>query len=963
MCRPPPSASLRQQATLIVRGIGSASALALLALGGAVGLFAGSDATPAVIWLSGLGMNTFAGWLDTWARANLTHILGEGSNDTEHLLVQIARDLDAQMARDTSLTIETATLVKRTQAITVVLDALQGQSAAQQALLQALLDSTRSTGAQNAQLHALTFQAVLAQAAELRTVVQQSDRVLYGLLQQLLERVAAQTQTYQHEQAIDGITGVAIAGNNYGTIINNPQPLPPVEPPNVQSILDGLPIDAVPDPAPLPTPHRMPLRHNPRFVGRAENLLVLAATIKYGRAVAITTGIGGIGKTQLASEFAHRYGQFFAGGVFWLSFANPADIDNEIAACGGAGALGIYTDADKRTLDEQVELVYQAWEQPIPRLLIFDNCNDDTEAGTAEKQLLERLPKSGECRILATSRRDLWHDAQISTHALGTLPRSASIALLQGHCSSLAQIEANLIADLLGDLPLALSLAGSYLETYRHEVFGQPRTYLKNLKQALLNHRSLQGAGTAPSPTDHERDVHATFDLSFQRLNPNEPVDALAITALACATHLVPGEPFPYRLLLMTLGEDTEDETIAASRADAIHRLMSLGLIERAEEGHLRIHRLISAFAQAVVPDDMAEARVEEILVDIGNKMVDGGGATLSASLIVHIRYAQMHADKRSDIRAADLATVLGRIEENLTNSLAARTLYERALTIKEQVLGSHHPNIITNLNSLANLLYTQNDLTGARSLYERALAIREHIFEPRQLDTVTSLDNLADLLRTQGDLSGAQEFYERALDIRKQILGPRHPDTATNLDNLGMLMFIRGNLAGARLHYERALAIREQTLGSLHPHTAASLNNFGILLRAEGDLVGARTFHERALEIREQVLGPQHPDTATSLNNLGALSQDLNNLVEARPYYERALAIREQVLGSLHPHTATSMNNLANLLHSQGNLLEAKPIYERALVIFEVRLGADHPHTRAIRENLAVLVTQIDHS
>ena len=182
--------------------------------------------------------------------------------------------------------------------------------------------------------------------------------------------------------------------------------------------------------------------------------------------------------------------------------------------------------------------------------------------------------------------------------------------------------------------------------------------------------------------------------------------------------------------------------------------------------------------------------------------------------------------------------------------------------------------------------------IAQARPLYERALAIREKVLGPEHPDTATSLNNLAFLLQDQGDLAGARPLSERALAIREKVLGPEHPDTATSLNNLASLLQDQGDLAGARPLYERALAIREKVLGPEHPDTATSLNNLAVLLQAQGDLAGARPLYERALAIREKVLGPEHPDTATSLNNLASLLQAQGDLAGARPLYERALAI-----------------------------------------------------------------------
>jgi hypothetical protein len=93
--------------------------------------------------------------------------------------------------------------------------------------------------------------------------------------------------------------------------------------------------------------------------------------------VAAITGMRGLGKSQLAVEFAYRYGRYFPGGVFWLHFANPEQVSEEVALIGGERGLGLYLDADGRTLHDRVAKVQRAWQEPMPRLLIFDNCEDE----------------------------------------------------------------------------------------------------------------------------------------------------------------------------------------------------------------------------------------------------------------------------------------------------------------------------------------------------------------------------------------------------------------------------------------------------------------------------------------------------------------------------------------------------------------------------------------------------------
>lgn len=245
-----------------------------------------------------------------------------------------------------------------------------------------------------------------------------------------------------------------------------------------QALLASMPLDDVPTPAPLPRGSRMPLSPNALFVGRDAQLRTLAAALQRGSScvIAAATGLGGVGKSQLAAEFAHRYGQYFAGGVFWLSFADPAGVLTEVAASGtGLGLPGW----EALPLPAQAARVRELWHAPLPRLLVFDNCEDEA--------LLDAWrPTSGGARVLITSRRPYW-DPTLGVQALplDVLARPQSIALLRGFRPELPAAAADLdaLAAELGDLPLALHLAGSTLRRYAHAL--SPAQYLARLRAPM----------------------------------------------------------------------------------------------------------------------------------------------------------------------------------------------------------------------------------------------------------------------------------------------------------------------------------------------------------------------------------------------------------------------------------------------------------------------------------------------
>jgi hypothetical protein len=177
----------------------------------------------------------------------------------------------------------------------------------------------------------------------------------------------------------------------------------------------------------------MPLRPNLHFVGREEQPKWIAANLKAGDATTIgevtvtaSRGLGGVGKTQLASEFVHRYGRYFHG-VYWLSFADPGGVAAEVASCRGTRGMNLYLNFQALPLEERVQAVMSEWQSELPRLLVFDNCEDEN--------LLDRwLPPTGGCRMLVTSRRARWDPSLgIIDLPLDVLDRRESVALLHKH--------------------------------------------------------------------------------------------------------------------------------------------------------------------------------------------------------------------------------------------------------------------------------------------------------------------------------------------------------------------------------------------------------------------------------------------------------------------------------------------------------------------------------------------------
>ncbi|MBD2202795.1 CHAT domain-containing protein [Calothrix sp. FACHB-1219] len=296
----------------------------------------------------------------------------------------------------------------------------------------------------------------------------------------------------------------------------------------------------------------------------------------------------------------------------------------------------------------------------------------------------------------------------------------------------------------------------------------------------------------------------------------------------------------------------------------------------------------------------------------------------------------------------------LAALYQSQGNNAKAESLYLRSLAIQEKVLGTEHPKLANSLNNLAALYREQGNYAKAEPLYLRSLAIYEKVGVKEHPDLANSLNNLAELYREQGNYAKAEPLYLRSLAMYEKLLGKEHPNVAISLNNLALLYQSQGNYAKAEPLYLRSLAMYEKLLGKEHPNLATSLNNLAELYRLQGSYAKAEPLYLRSLAIFEKVLGKEHAYVALSLNNLALIYRLQGKYAKAEPLYLRSLTILEKVVGKEHPDVALSLNNLAEFYRLQGSYTKAEPLYLRSLAIREKTLGKEHPDVAQSLNNLA---------
>jgi tetratricopeptide (TPR) repeat protein len=673
------------------------------------------------------------------------------------------------------------------------------------------------------------------------------------------------------------------------------------------------------------------------FTGRP-TLLAKLDQLRQSERRVVLTGLGGVGKTQLALAWLRVHRDEFE--IVWCLRADrEANLTVDLAAfadhqhlCDQTASLPDKLAAARHWLDHN-----SRW------LLIFDNA---TNPITLEPY----LPTGQGGTVVITAQERHWSHATLE---VPPWPHSEAVAFLTKH-SSAHPDTAEVLAELLGELPLALEQARAYLAATGRTA----ASYLADLRKELAGRTG--GLLAAGAPAHHQETIATTWTLSLPEVHRTRGAGDLLTLLCFLAPDATPRSLLSDHLDVLPVRlRHVAGDRVALDRA--IVALGRFSLITLTEQS-LRVHRLVQAVIRQGLRRRQARrwAKVAVGLVAQAFPANSDDPLTwpLCADLLPHA-LAVTETTETFGIHHKETVAVLHRagryLWERAELALAA-SLFRRALAICEAHLGPDDPATGASLSNLGLVLYDQGDLDGARTYHERGVTIHEALLGPDHLETARSLNNLAGVLRAQGHLDGARRTHERVLAIREARLDPEHPEVANSLNNLGLALHAQRDFDRARALLERALAICAARLGPDHPTTMTTLSNLASVLDSQGDPTGARGMLERALAIREARLGPDHPDTADSFFSLAGLFEGQKDYDSARILYERALSIHEARLGPDHLETANDLFFIALVIGAQGDLQGAYPYLKRAFPIYEARLGRHHRKTTICRRILALM-------
>lgn len=613
----------------------------------------------------------------------------------------------------------------------------------------------------------------------------------------------------------------------------------------------------------------------PSFTGREDALADLRNALFNQTGVAAVTqpavayGMGGIGKSALAKEYAWRERDAYSI-LWWLNAEKEDGIVDGLIRLGAHFIPDLDKEQD-RTKAAKAALANVFATLDKPALLVFDNLEDQS--------LLRKWKPLEHCHVLVTSRIHGWGGDTAKVEITKWPADDARDYLLkQSGRDDLKSEDAAKIAKALDYLPLALAYTAAFL---RDSPATTADRYLERIEQHM---------DRAPTGAEYPKAVFATFQEALAQAEVRAP-GAAAILCLAgfCAPDDIPFELFEQKAdaypddLAPVFENGTKGASLRAAVSDpdireqALSALASLSLIAlKLETRSFSVHRLVQAACRDICGAD-CESWIATA-VGIANEAfpaVEFGIWPLCARLTPHVEAVAVHASDTVE-SLGRLLNQAGYYLNQRAEYLRAEPLYRRALTIAEKSYGPDHPIAAIHLNNLALLLRYTNRLTEAEPLFRSALAMGEKTLGPEHPQVAIRLNNLAGLLLVTDRQSEAEPLFRRALAIGEKTLGPDHPTVAIRLNNLAELLRATGRIAEAEPLHRRALAIDEKAHGSDHPALGNSLNNLAVWLGETGRLAEAIPMMERAVSIRRATLGDDHPDTQLSMGSLDRMRRDL---------------------------------------------------------------------------------------
>ena len=682
------------------------------------------------------------------------------------------------------------------------------------------------------------------------------------------------------------------------------------------------------------------------FVGRASELsliesILLPLTTAERRTV-VLHGLGGIGKSQLAIEFAKKHRSDYTA-VLWLN-AKTEETSKQSFAANARRLPKNYINQETLYGPQNEEVLgnilreMKAW-LDLPGnhrwLLIYDNVDNPKIPDNEDPDAYDiRLyfPAAHQGSILVTTRWKslrlgrLLEVAKLSKdeESISLLEQTSGRSIGQGDFSNQGTSNQKLrlridfgtkeMLKKLDGLPLALATAGAYLGLTS-----------MSASEYIHHHDTswLELQRTSPKLLSYEdRTIYSTWNLSYMHIRKEDESAAKLLELWAYFDN----QDLWYDLL--KAGDDDDapawfHRMVGTKLAfhTAIGKLQKHALIESLTDSDgYAMHHCVHAWVTNVLGTATDDQGMRLALTCVGDsipiKPARGDWITrqrLTSHSERCLQLLRVWTDENKDSKEIEVHVTrffrfLGILYADQGKLKEAESMFQRALTGIEKVFGPDHTSTLDIVNNIGALYYERGQLTEAESMYQRALIGKENVLGSDHASTLITVNNLAMLYAEQGNLTEAESMYQRALIGKENVLGSDHVSTLDTINNLGMLYGEQGKLTEAESMYQRALIGFEEHLGYDHETTSNVFRNLGFLYQNQGKLTDAELIYQRALVGYTRNPPPDPKSQLYLYYRMGLLSRDLQNFERAKRYFNKAYQGSQTLLGPTNDETIDAL-------------------------------------------------------
>ncbi|MBT2508276.1 tetratricopeptide repeat protein [Streptomyces sp. ISL-98] len=730
---------------------------------------------------------------------------------------------------------------------------------------------------------------------------------------------------------------------------------------------------------------------NPGFTGRSVVLERMRDQLVGGMAAVLPQpqtlyGLGGVGKTQVALEYVHRFMADY-DLVWWISSEQPDDVVAGLAEL--ATRLGAQGGEDTAAASQEAIDLLRRGVRTSRWLLVFDNADDP-------EQLKRFFPTGG--HILVTSRNQTWSQYG-DTLPVDVFLREESVEHLQRRAPELTFEDADQVAGAVGDLPLAVEQAAAWIA----ETATPVAVYLEQLAQQAPSVLALNQPAGYPEP------VAATWNVSIERLKERSPA---AVRLLQLCAFFAP-EPISANLLyskemieaLRPYDSSLQEKLVLGRVIREIGRF-ALAKVDQVSNS-IQVHRLVQAVIRAQLseeeqmdarhavhrilagarPDDdepidnpetwprfntiwphlgPSEARfckepeTRRLLIDRVRHLWKRGDWQTAGVLADELRDSWRDMLGNDDLQYLYLRFHLSNILRSQGRYVEARELDEVTLERQRAVLGPSHPHTYMTTSGLAMDLGGLGQYGKAMELATEAHEGFSQIFHESHPRTLAAANNLALNLRMVGQYARAREIDQDVFDRRTEVLGPEHPYTLSSATSLARDLREAGRYEDSVALLSRTYDVYKETLGRAFPGTLAAAKSLAVSLRRAGRPADARRLTTATRNRYRVEPAAANPDSLACDVNLAADLFAAGEAAEARDMAREAVDAYRRMSGERHPCTLAAVNNLGIHEWGCGAPDIARQLLERALGTMREVLGEAHPHTVFCVVNLANAVADM---